>query len=47
MAITNNPALTPTDIAHGKGLGFIPSAVDGACSHSGKVSYENQTKEGY
>lgn len=44
-AVSNNPALTCTDISCGKGLGFIPSAVDSACSHSGKVSYEvNKTK---
>lgn len=39
-AISANPALTPTDIAPGKGLGFIPSAVDSASSHTGKVSQE-------
>ena len=39
-AISSNPALTPSDIACGKGLGFIPSAVDGASSHTGKVSQE-------
>ena len=37
-AISSNPALTPSDIACGKGLGFIPSAVDVASSHTGKVS---------
>ena len=39
-AISTNPALTPSDIACGKGMGFIPSAVDGASSHTGKVSQE-------
>ena len=29
-----------TDISCGNGLGFIPSAVDGASSHSGKLSLE-------
>ena len=29
-AVLANPALTPSDISCGKGLGFIPSAVDGA-----------------
>ena len=39
-AITSNPTLTPLDVTCGKGLGFIPSAVDAACSHPGKVGYE-------
>ena len=39
-AVTNNHALTPTDISCGKGFGFIPAAVDSASSHSGKISYE-------
>ena len=29
-----------TDISCGKGLGFIPYAVDGASSHSDKLSLE-------
>ena len=33
-AVSTNPALTPSDIACGKGIGFIPSAVDGASSHT-------------
>ncbi len=32
-AVVSNPALTPSDIASGKGLGFVPSAVDVASSH--------------
>ena len=36
-AVISNPALTPTDIASGKGLGFTPSAVDAASSHLGKL----------
>ena len=45
-AISANPALTPSEIACGKGLGFIPSAVDGASSHTGKVSQEiRKTKQ--
>ena len=45
-AILANPALTPSDISCGKGLGFIPSAVDGTSSHSGKVSQEvRKTKQ--
>ena len=39
-AVSTNPALTPSDIACGKGIGFIPSAIDGASSHTGKVSHE-------
>ena len=39
-AVTSNHALTPTDISCGKGLGFIPAAVDSASSHSGNISYE-------
>ena len=39
-AVSANPALTPFDIACGKGLGFIPSAVDSASSHTGKVFQE-------
>ena len=39
-AISANPALTPSEIACGKGIGFIPSAVDQASSHTGKVSQE-------
>ena len=46
QAIQLNPTLKPSDIACGKGVGFIPSAVDSACSHLGKVSREVQkTKE--
>ena len=38
-AVTADPSLTPySDIASGKGLGFLPAAVDGASCHSGKVS---------
>ena len=39
-AVANNPALTPTEIAIGKGIGFIPSAMDEASSHSGKIAHE-------
>ena len=38
--------LTPSDISCRKELGFIPSAVDGTNSHSGKVSQEvRETKQ--
>ena len=38
--------LTPSEISCEKGLGFIPSAVDGASSHKGKVSQEiRKTKQ--
>ena len=36
-AISANPTLTPSEIACGKGVGFIPSAIDLASSHTGKV----------
>ena len=41
-AIQLNPTLKPSDIACGRGVGFVPSAVDSACSHLGKVSREVQ-----
>ena len=45
-AVISNPALTPTDIAAGKGLGFTPSAVDAASCHLGKVARKvNQVKK--
>ena len=45
-AVSTNPALTRSDIACGKGIVFIPSAVDGASSHTGKVSHEiHKTKK--
>ena len=37
-AVHINPSLTASDIAQGKGLPFIPSAVDGASSHIGKLA---------
>ncbi len=39
-AVSINPALKPSEIACGKGLGFIPSAMDDASIHSGKVTQE-------
>ena len=36
----------PSDTAYGKGVGFVPSAVDSACSHLGKVSQEVQMAKG-
>ena len=45
-AVLANPALTPSDVCCGKGLGFIPSAVDCASCHIGKVSQEvRKTKQ--
>lgn len=38
QAVINNPSLLPTDVSKGKGLKFVPSAVDGASAHLGKVS---------
>ena len=37
-AVHINPSLTASHIAQGKGLPFIPSAVDGASSHIGKLT---------
>ena len=37
-AILSNPTLTPTDLASGKGIGFIPSAIDAASCHLGKIA---------
>ena len=37
--IINNPSLLPTDVSKGKGLKFVPSAVDSASAHLGKVSH--------
>ena len=39
-AIQANPSLTPTDISLGTGIGFIPSAIDTASAHQGKVARE-------
>ena len=38
IAIPSNPTLTASDISLGKGLGFVPCAVDVASSHLGRVS---------
>ena len=35
-----NLSLTPTEISQGSGIGFIPSAVDTASSHLGRVARE-------
>lgn len=35
-----NSSLTPTDISRGKGVGFLPSPVDAASSHLGRVAKE-------
>ena len=37
-AIFVNPSLTPSEIMCGKGLDFIPSAIDSASCHTGKVT---------
>ena len=44
-AVIANPALTPLDIAHGKGMGFIPSAVDKASTHTGIFSQQIKNKK--
>ena len=47
MKLLNTPhmsnstaSLTTSDIAQGKGLGFLPSAADDASCHTGKISQE-------
>ena len=45
-AVHANWSLTPTDISHGKGVGFLPSAVDKASSHLGRLAREiTKTKD--
>ena len=39
-AVQLNPTLKSSDIACGKGVGFVPTAVDSASSHLGRVSRE-------
>ena len=39
-AVHTNLSLTPTDISQGSGIGFIPSAVDTASSHLGRIARE-------
>ena len=34
-AVSTSPSLTTSDIAWGKGLGFLPSAADDASCHTG------------
>ena len=45
-AVQSNWNLTPTDISQGKGIGFIPSAVDTASSHLGRVAREVSKTKG-
>jgi len=35
-----NPELTPMQVATGTGIGYVPSAVDSASSHLGKIARE-------
>ena len=44
-AIQSNPSLTPTDISLGTGIGFIPSAIDSASSHHGRMAREVAKKK--
>ena len=37
-AVQSNWSITPTDVSQGKGIGFIPSAVDTASAHLGRVA---------
>ena len=39
-AVQSNLSLTPTGISQGSGIGFIPSTVDTARSHLGRVARE-------
>ena len=41
-AVTADPSLTPSDIASGKGLVFLPAAVDGVSCHSRKLLSEEK-----
>ena len=44
-AVSANPALTPSEVASGKGIGFLPSAVDDASCHMGKISQQIQKRK--
>ncbi len=44
-AVTVNPSLTPSEIACGKGLGFIPSASDSATELSYRQGVTTDTKD--
>ena len=37
-AATSNTALKPSDVSKGKGLGYIPAAVDRACANLDRIS---------
>ena len=37
-AATSNTALKPSDVSRGKGLGYIPAAVDRACADLDRIS---------
>jgi len=37
-AVQYNWSITPTDVSQGKGIGFIPSAIDTASAHLGQVA---------
>ena len=41
-AVAANPMLTPSDIAHGQGMGFVPSATDDASCHLGKGRHKQR-----
>ena len=45
-AVQSNPTLTATDVPRGKGIGFIPSAVDSASSHLGRIAREVSKTKG-
>jgi len=37
-SVQSNWSITPTNVSQGKGIGFIPSAVDTASAHLGRVA---------
>ena len=37
-AVINNPSPLPTDVSKGKGLNFVPSAVDSASAHLSQLN---------
>ena len=38
-----NPTIKPSDVAKGTGIPFVPSAIDQASAHIGRISCEVQT----
>ena len=40
LLLKANPELTPMQVATGTGIGYVPSAVDSASSHLGRIARE-------